>query len=562
MLILRTNMHLLFLSFLLPIQNLQISANIFYSINSTQSLLSQHKIISPENHLIETIYNNSKNYSCDFNHLQFCSFEHSLDWSFQLSLSEFAFKMKEAAELAAKNVQNFHVKLSQNNGNNNTMGNQNKILSNSQYSQLPSVLIPTVNYFPCSTNQTEHSYMKLNIQWPTYYVTHRPIAPEDVTISARESTSSNNQSRLSSFTSSTTRQKRSIYYQVKQSNKNLISRQLYTFSKSIPIACLQLKIRFLPGSSMLGSKVVLRLGANKQIIRNVFNIDKSFNYEDIYYYDNNSGNIENDMTLTTSYPFTQSKMISKLDWSILRQYISDLENNTLPYNVWINVTMPIYATTSTTTTTTTTINPNVVYNQNTNIDSFNQGNNHSVNDKDVMKLTQFTDHFIKQSDNWFAIDSMQTLFLYSTNNVCIDDISLLCNINQQFTLSTCQRRLSWINTHKQGNQSNINNLNLNIFGYPIVNSTYSLKSNEHLIVQSFKSFNSSRYSLYYNSFQLIWLAGSLILAIFITFLTILFIITLSLSIMCDQRKTHHLSTEYNISSRNEKYQIIIIIIIF
>ncbi|KAH8856066.1 hypothetical protein KSF78_0002260, partial [Schistosoma japonicum] len=429
----------------------------------------------------------------------------------------------------------------------------NKILSNSQYSQLPSVLIPTVNYFPCSTNQTEHSYMKLNIQWPTYYVTHRPIAPEDVTISERESTSSDNQSRLSSFTSSTTRQKRSIYYQVKQSNKNLISRQLYTFSKSIPIACLQLKIRFLPGSSMLGSKVVLRLGANKQIIRNVFNIDKSFNYEDIYYYDNNSGNIENDMTLTSSYPFTQSKTISKLDWSILRQYISDLENNTLPYNVWINVTMPIYATTSTTTTTTT-INPNVVYNQNTNIDSFNQENNHSVNDKNVMKLTQFTDHFIKQSDNWFAIDSMQTLFLYSTNNVCIDDISLLCNINQQFTLSTCQRQLSWINTHKQGNQSNINNLNLNIFGYPIVNSTYSLKSNEHLIVQSFKSFNSSRYSLYYNSFQLIWLAGSLILAIFITFLTILFIITLSLSIMCDQRKTHHLSTEYNISSRNEKYQ--------
>ncbi|KAK4473360.1 hypothetical protein MN116_004519 [Schistosoma mekongi] len=552
MLILQINMHLLYLSLLLSIQILQMSTNISYSINSAQSLLSQQKIITPEDHLIETIYNNSNNYNCDFNHLQFCLFEHSSDWSFQLSLSEFAIKMKEAAEIAAKNVQNFHVKLSQNNRNNNTIRNQNKILSNSQYSQLPSVLIPTINYFPCSTNQSEHSYMKLNIQWPTYYVTHRPIVPEDVTISASESTSSSDiQSQFSSFTSSSTttstrRRKRSIHYQVKQSNKNLISRQLYTFSKSIPIACLQLKIRFLPGSSMLGSKVVLRLGANKQIIRNVFNIDESFDYEDIYYYDDNGGNTENDMTLTSSYPFTQSRMISKLDWSILRQYISDLENNTLPYNVWINVTMPIYATGTT--------NPAGVYNQNTSsTGSIHQESSQSVNDRDIMKLTQFTENLIEQSDNWIAIHSMQTLFLYSTNNVCIDDISLLCNINQQFSLSTCQRRLTWINSHKQMNLSKIHNLNLNTFGYPIVNSTNSMNSNRNLIVQSFKSLNSSRY-LVYNRLQLIWIAGSLILAVFITFLTILFIITFTLSIICDQRKTHHLSTEYNISSQNEKYQ--------
>ncbi|CAH8824170.1 unnamed protein product [Trichobilharzia szidati] len=82
-----------------------------YSIHCTKSSLSIQRIISsPEDHLIEYIYNNSLNYSCNFNDFHYCSFEHSMDWSFQLSLTEFAVQMKLAAERAAKIVQNFHNK--------------------------------------------------------------------------------------------------------------------------------------------------------------------------------------------------------------------------------------------------------------------------------------------------------------------------------------------------------------------------------------------------------------------------------------------------------------------
>ncbi|VDP42676.1 unnamed protein product [Schistosoma margrebowiei] len=96
------------------------STNLSYPTNSVKSLLPRQNIISPEDHLIEIISNNSINYGCDFNQLQFCSYEHSSDWSFQLSLTEFALKMKEAAETAAKVVRNFQEKLSQNNNTNNT----------------------------------------------------------------------------------------------------------------------------------------------------------------------------------------------------------------------------------------------------------------------------------------------------------------------------------------------------------------------------------------------------------------------------------------------------------
>ncbi|VDQ02426.1 unnamed protein product [Trichobilharzia regenti] len=96
-----------------------------YSIHSTKSSLSiqQRIITSPEDHLIEYIYNNSINYNCNFNDFHYCSFEHSMDWSFQLSLTEFAVQMKLAAERAAKIVQNFHNKETTSHNNNNRSDN-------------------------------------------------------------------------------------------------------------------------------------------------------------------------------------------------------------------------------------------------------------------------------------------------------------------------------------------------------------------------------------------------------------------------------------------------------
>ncbi|CAH8429517.1 unnamed protein product [Schistosoma curassoni] len=570
MIILQIYVHLLKLSSLSLISILLVSStNLSYPTNSVKSLLPRQNIISPEDHLIEIISNNSINYGCDFNKLQFCSYEHSSDWSFQLSLTEFALKMKEAAETAAKVVQNFQETLSQNNNTNNTTRTQAKISSN-QYGNFPSIIIPTVNYFPCSTNHNQYSYIKLPIHWPKYFITHQPIIPIDVTISNLSQSSSTmiTSSQLS-------RQKRSIIYHhhhpINQSSNQSIP--LYRFSKLYPIACLQLKIQFLSNNhnedndNRLDSQIVLSLGSNKQTIRNVFNIEEL--YANAYYEDYNDDDDdhhhlrENSETSShTSSPPLSSKS-SRIDWSIIRQEISDLKNNTLPYNVWINVSMPVYPTTiTTTTTTTTTTDLNTLYNQ----------TNHHYNE--YVNPSKLHETVLEQSDHWIAIDSIQLLSIYSTNNVCIDDILLYTHQNRQFLKSTCQNKLIWISNNKQSNHS-IQILYLNSNGYPILlnrtnSSSLSSQSNHHhhhhkkkdrnnFILQSFKSIYSKKYPIY-RSVHMIWIAGSLLLAVFITFLAILFIITFSLSVMCNQRKTIntiHLSTtnsttENNISSRNEK----------
>ncbi|CAH8429082.1 unnamed protein product [Schistosoma intercalatum] len=549
------NYHLLSLIFILLVS----STNLSYPTNSVKSLLPRQNIISPEDHLTEIISNNSINYSCDFNQLQFCSYEHSSDWSFQLSLTEFALKMKEAAETAAKVVQNFQEKLSQNNNTNNTTRIQAKISSN-QYGNFPSIIIPTVNYFPCSTNHNQYSYIKLPIHWPKYFITHQPIIPIDVTIS-----NSSQSSQLS-------RQKRSIIYHHhyrhhpinQSSNQSIPLKQLlYRFSKLYPIACLQLRIQFLSNNhnedkdNRLDSQIVLSLGSNKQTIRNVFNIEES--YANVYHEDYNDDDDhlrENSETSShTSSPPLSSKS-SRIDWSIIRQEISDLKNNTLPYHVWINVSMPIYPTTITTT---------------TDVNTLSNQTNHHYNE--YVNPSKLHETVLEQSDHWIAIDSIQLLSIYSTNNVCIDDILLYTHQNRQFLKSTCQNKLIWISNNKQSNHSR-QILYLNSNGYPILlnrtnSSSLSSQSNHHhhhkkkdrnnFILQSFKSIYSKKYS-FYRSVHMIWIAGSLLLAVFITFLAILFIITFSLSVMCNQRKTVntiHLSTtnsttENNISSRNEK----------
>ncbi|VDO76208.1 unnamed protein product [Schistosoma margrebowiei] len=140
--------------------------------------------------------------------------------------------------------------------------------SSNQYGNFPSIIIPTVNYFPCSTNHSQYSYIKLPIHWPKYFITHKPIIPIDVTIS------NSSQSSSTTITSSQlSRQKRSVIYHhhhhsIKQSsNQSIPSKQLlYSFSKLYPIACLQLKIQFLSNNnkdndnSILGSQVILSLG--------------------------------------------------------------------------------------------------------------------------------------------------------------------------------------------------------------------------------------------------------------------------------------------------------------
>ncbi|CAH8428634.1 unnamed protein product, partial [Schistosoma rodhaini] len=558
MIILRIYMHLLKLSSLSLIFILLVSfTNLSNSTHFAKSLLSKQNIISPEDHLIEIISNNSINYGCDFNQLQFCSYEHSSDWSFQLSLTEFALKMKEAAETAAKVVQNFQDKLSQNNNNNNNTNNtiKNQAKTSNQYFQFPSVIIPTTNYFPCSTtttttnnnNNTQYSYMKLPIHWPTYYIIHKPNAPEDVT------GTSSSQSQLSSRI---IKQKRSIiYHSLKQSNNTDTLKQLYTFSKLYPIACLQLKIQFLSNNNdnnRLSSQVILSLGSNKQTIRNVLTIDESF--RNVYHedYDSDDDRNENDEISSSSSLSTTS---SRIDWSILRQEISDLVNNTLPYDVWINVSMPIYPTTIPTTDLNT---PPPLYNQT------NHYYNQYMEDNNVETSQNFHDTLIEQSDHWVAMDTTQFLSILTTNNVCIDDIILYTHQNRQLLKSKCQSKLIWIsNNNKQSNHS-IQILHLNTYGYPILlNRTSSTTSSSDdplnngdnkSILKSFHSFYSNKYSLY-NHLHIIWITGSLLLAIFITFLAILFIITFSLSVMCNQRKNIHLNnltTDNNLSSQNEK----------
>ncbi|CAH8497726.1 unnamed protein product [Schistosoma rodhaini] len=418
--------------------------------------------------------------------------------------------------------------------------------SSNQYFQFPSVIIPTTNYFPCSTtttnnnnnNTTQYSYMKLPIHWPTYYIIHKPNAPEDVT------GTSSIQSQLSSRI---IKKKRSIiYYSLKQSNNNTDTlKQLYTFSKLYPIACLQLKIQFLSNdnNNRLSSQVILSLGSNKQTIRNVFTIDESFRnayYED--YNDDRKENVETSSSLSTTS--------SRIDWSILRQEISDLVNNTLPYDVWINVSMPIYPTTDLNT-------PPPLYNQT------NHYYNQYMEDNNVETSQNFHDTLIEQSDHWVAMDTTQFLSIFTTNNVCIDDITLYTHQNRQLLKSKCQSKLIWISNNKKQSNHSIQSLHLNTYGYPILlNRTSSTSStsdplnteNNKSILKSFHSFYSNKYSLY-NHLHIIWITGSLLLAIFITFLAILFIITFSLSVMCNQRKNIHLNnltTDNNLSSQNEK----------
>ncbi|VDO96555.1 unnamed protein product, partial [Schistosoma margrebowiei] len=300
--------------------------------------------------------------------------------------------------------------------------------------------------------------------------------------------------------------------------------------------------------------------SNKQTIRNVFNIEES--YANAYHedYNNNDDDDLRENSETSSHTSsTLSRKSFRIDWSIIRQEISDLENNTLPYNVWINVSMPIYPTTITTTT-----DLNTLYNQ----------TNHHYNQYE--HPSKLHDTLLEQSDHWIAIDSIQLLSIYSTNNVCLDDIILYTHQNRQFLKSICQNKLIWISNNKQSNHS-IQTLYINSNGYPILlnrtnSSSLSSQSNHHhkkkkdgnsLILQSFKSIYSKKYSFYHNV-HMIWIAGSLLLAVFITFLAILFIITFSLSVMCNQRKsinhihlnttTNTSTTENNISSRNEKYK--------
>ncbi|VDP69610.1 unnamed protein product [Schistosoma mattheei] len=145
-------------------------------------------------------------------------------------------------------------------------------ISSDQYGNFPSIIIPTVNYFPCSTNHNQYSYIKLPIHWPKYFITHKPIIPIDVTIS------NSSQSSSTIITSSQlSRQKRSIIYHHhpinQSSNQSIPLKQLlYRFSKLYPIACLQLKIQFLSNNkedndNRLGSQIVLSLGSLRNIAR-------------------------------------------------------------------------------------------------------------------------------------------------------------------------------------------------------------------------------------------------------------------------------------------------------
>ncbi|CAH8430964.1 unnamed protein product [Heterobilharzia americana] len=507
--------------------------------NHTMNSLVMKKIFSPLDHLIEYIHNNSEVYNCDFNHLQFCLFEHSSDWSFQLSVTEFAVQMKAAAEAAAKNVQNFELSKTGNNKNESDVEiNQIEIPSTS-YVQFPPVIIPKINYFPCSTNQNQNSYMKLNIHWPKYFITQKLVAPEDVTSTSLSSDSISTVSLLLSSSERSTTRTTSKYQIKKQQSTNRLFQEgenvdqlsLYTFYESIPVGCLQLKIQFL--SSTLESKIVFSLGSNKQTIRSLFNIDNNSGYEYNPNYDIDQNEDLDESSSSVVYTSSISRTLSRLDWSIFREQMPDLENNSLPYNVWINATLPIYAT-----------------------NKYNESSKYKQYINSSEKFTRFTENFIDQSDEWIAVDTNQSLFLITTNNVCIDDIYLFTSKDRDLLKSTCQRKLTWI-SEKMNNSVQI--IRLNSFGYPILNMTsVRRRSNvtSNIIIQSFKSMTSNRYSLY-NGFHILWIAGSLILALFITFLAILFIITFSLSIMCSQRKVllnSSVATMNDISSRNKNSQ--------
>ncbi|CAH8824172.1 unnamed protein product [Trichobilharzia szidati] len=403
--------------------------------------------------------------------------------------------------------------------------NQHETLSNTHL-QFPPVIIPKINYFPCSSiNQNETSYMKLNIHWPKYFLTHKPVAPMDVT-----------SARLSSTVPSTGSPSIFPLRQLNEETEKINKQTLYTFQKSLPVACLQLKIRFL--SNRTDSKIVVNLGSNKQTIRALLNTDDPNDYSYDQEYDIDDEDEQRDHSSPSSTSSYTSRTMSRLDWSIFKEQISDLQNNnsTLPYNIWINVTIPIYTTNNNNT-------ENTVYN-NQYTDEHEYAENKLVN-------------IIAQSDEWIAFATVQSLNILSTSNVCLDDIYLFTMRNQNLLKSTCQRKVSWLNASRN---NSIQILRINSLGYPILNMTSirnrmnSINSKNNIIIQSFKSMNSKKHP-FYNGYHILWIAGSLILALFIIFLAILFIITFSLSVICSQRKisTNSPVTTINndISSRNK-----------
>ncbi|VDP96466.1 unnamed protein product, partial [Trichobilharzia regenti] len=261
--------------------------------------------------------------------------------------------------------------------------------------------------------------------------------------------------------------------------------------------------------------------SNKQTIRALLNTDdpNDYSYSDQVYDIDEDEQRDHSSPSSSTSPYTWRTM-SRLDWSIFKEQISDLQNNnnnnnTLPNNIWINVTIPIYTTNNYT--------ENTAYN-NQYIDE---------HEYDERKLS----NIIAQSDEWIAYDSVQSLNILSTSNICLDDIYLFTIRNQNLLRSTCQRKVSWFN---ESRNNSIQILRLNSLGYPILNMTSvrnrMINSKNNIIIQSFKSMNSKKYPLYNGGYHILWIAGSLILALFIIFLAILFIITFSLSVICSQRK--------------------------
>ncbi|CAH8428556.1 unnamed protein product [Schistosoma turkestanicum] len=578
---LRISMHLLLIYivlhyFVLLISSTHLNLSINSSTTTAQSnnvLLVQQTVIinhsSPEKHFIELLLNATNNYQCNFNQLHYCSFDYSSNWNFQLSLQEFAMKMKKAAELADLIVRDFQEKLSHKNVENGSNNNGSNVIKNNNesnmlssspttsstnsYFPIPFVHIPTVNYFPCSStnnDQQQYSYLKLSIEWPKYFQTHHFVVPEDVTpvhVSNQLSTVTESTVQSTSSIINTVKQKRSSsYHSLKPLNDNhnnnnntMTLKHEYTFSNLNTIACLQLKIKFLPNNhSLLGSKVILSLGSNKQIIQNIFPTNKSNHHQQDYAHDN----------LSISYK-SYAPNISIFNWSTLhRRKLSDLNNNTLlPYHVWINVSMPIYPTTTTT------------------ISSSSSSFTSSSSSTDpITPYHESVSHpheiFTEQSNHWIVVHSNQLLTILTTNNVCIDDISLFTHKDRSSLTSLCPRQLIWFHN----DTTTIQQLYINTEGYPMIklNETNSLSQSNR---RNRKNHQDNSTNLYVTSFfsfenglQMIWIAGSLLLTVFIIFLAILFIITFSLSVICTRRKQVHfnhkktLTTENNISSRNEK----------
>ncbi|CAH8428554.1 unnamed protein product [Schistosoma turkestanicum] len=383
--------------------------------------------------------------------------------------------------------------------------------STNSYFPIPFVHIPTVNYFPCSStnnDQQQYSYLKLSIEWPKYFQTHHFVVPEDVTpvhVSNQLSTVTESTVQSTSSIINTVKQKRSSsYHSLKPLNDNhnnnnntMTLKHEYTFSNLNTIACLQLKIKFLPNNhSLLGSKVILSLGSNKQIIQNIFPTNKSNHHQQDYAHDN----------LSISYK-SYAPNISVFNWSTLhRRKLSDLNNNTLlPYHVWINVSMPIYPPTTTTT-------------DSSSSSSFTSS---SSSTDPITPYHESVSHpheiFTEQSNHWIVVHSNQLLTILTTNNVCIDDISLFTHKDRSSLTSLCPRQLIWFHN----DTTTIQQLYIKTEGYPMIklNETNSLSQSNR---RNRKNHQDNSTNLYVTSFfsfenglQMIWIAGSLLLTMII-----------------------------------------------